>query len=495
MATIEKEYHLRQSSKSQNWTANQEKSISKDFPFSDIALETPDQYVARMYLQFLWLPESIVPLELLIPAIQRVQVASTSTQHPLHALLEPLLLTPRSVRNKYHVELLQILADNGGAGEIEETMMWYVLNYEKFDHITESDDGGRASDTWRKKWLIRMERREYVVAFRCTLSAFILDRVLVQILLYMLKLSLPVQPQLETSPRKRKRKGRTDEPANSLTPEDILESFMDKLSAWQHVQNLEPVASTKDDLDWMQTFCQHVLEPQFKSTLPELCELFRSKVFQTSVFSDGTSSRSSSPDRDVEATEPSRAGSRAGSIMPEGDEQGRTSSNRALSRARSRSLSVSLAQEEKARAASAGFVKKRVLNREISMSRAFKPKPKETAKPVEPTKAKSAAPPANKKLTQDRGVTLVEETPEKPRAMVRSISKARPFALSTTAKPALPDSSKSFDEEEEEIWELPHSSPDVLLLRPIEEQDSDSYSLKSKRVFVPDTPSKRPRRQ
>ncbi len=148
--------------------------------------------------------------------------------------------------------------------------MWYVLNYDKFDHITESDDEGRASDSWRKKWLTRMERREYVVAFRCTVPTFILDRVLVQILLYMLKLSLPAQPQLETSPRKRKRKGRTDtdEPANSLTPEDILESFMDKLSAWQHVQNLEPVASTKDDLDWMQTFCQHVLEPQFVPSRP-----------------------------------------------------------------------------------------------------------------------------------------------------------------------------------------------------------------------------------
>lgn len=57
MATIEKEYHLRQSSKPQNWTASQEKLIAKDFPFSDIALETPDQYVARTYLQFLWLPE------------------------------------------------------------------------------------------------------------------------------------------------------------------------------------------------------------------------------------------------------------------------------------------------------------------------------------------------------------------------------------------------------------------------------------------------------
>ncbi|KAF7430645.1 hypothetical protein PC9H_006354 [Pleurotus ostreatus] len=497
MATVEKEYYLRQSSKPQNWTASQEKSIAKDFPFSDIALETPDQYVARTYLQFLWLPESIVPLEFLIPAIQRVQVASTSTQHPLHALLEPLLLTPRSVRNKYHVELSQILTDNGGAGEIEETTMWYVLNYEKFDHTTGSDDEARASDTWRKSWLTRMERREYVVAFCYDQFVFTMDRVLVQILLYMLKLTLPAQPQPERSPKRRKRKGRADEPANSLAPEDILESFMDKLSAWQHIQNLESTAGTKDNLDWMQIFCQDIIEPQFISSLPEVCELFRSKVFQTSVFSDGTSTRSSSPDRDVEVTAPSRASSRAGSVIPEGDGQERASSSRTLSRARSRSLSVSLAQEEKARAASVGFVKKRVLNREVSMSRAFKPKPKETAKPAESTKAKSMAPWVNKKLTEDKGVTLVEETPEKPRAMIRSTSKARPFALSTVAKHALPDSSKSFDDDdEEEIWELPNSSPDVLLLRPIEEeQDLDSYSLKSKRVFVPDTPSKRPRRQ
>ncbi|KAG5222617.1 hypothetical protein IMY05_C2478001300 [Salix suchowensis] len=311
-----------------------------------------------------------------------------------------------------------------------------------------------------------MERREYVVAFCYAQFVFTMDRVLVQILLYMLRLTLPAQPQPERSPKRRKRKGRTYEPANSLAPEDILESFMDKLSAWQHIRNLEPNASTKDDLDWMQTFCQDVVEPQFKSSLPEVCELFRSKVFQTSVFSDGTSTRSSSPDRDVEATAPS--------VIPEGDGQERASSSRTLSRARSRSLSVSLAQEEKARAASVGFVKKRVLNREVSMSRAFKPKPKETAKPAESTKAKSMAPSVNKKLTQDKGVTLVEETPEKPRAMIRSTSKARPFALSTAAKHALPDNSKSFDDDdEEEIWELPHSSPDVLLLRPVEEeQDS-----------------------
>lgn len=43
--------------KALTWTAAQEKSISRDYPFSDLHEETPDQYVVRTYLQFLWLPQ------------------------------------------------------------------------------------------------------------------------------------------------------------------------------------------------------------------------------------------------------------------------------------------------------------------------------------------------------------------------------------------------------------------------------------------------------
>jgi hypothetical protein len=39
------------------WTAVQEKSISREYPFSDLHNETPHHFVARTYLQFLWLPE------------------------------------------------------------------------------------------------------------------------------------------------------------------------------------------------------------------------------------------------------------------------------------------------------------------------------------------------------------------------------------------------------------------------------------------------------
>lgn len=111
-----------------------------------------------------------MPLKLLVPSISRVNAASSSTSpHPLHGLLEPLLLTPRTAANKYHVELPQILSDGGGAGEIEETMMWFSLNHEKVedDDWIRSEDANDvdvpwADENWRQKWLERMERRESV---------------------------------------------------------------------------------------------------------------------------------------------------------------------------------------------------------------------------------------------------------------------------------------------------------------------------------------------
>jgi hypothetical protein len=116
-----------------------------------------------------------MPLHLLVPSMVRVNVASSSqsvptTPHPLHALLDQLLLSVRSSSNKYHIELPQILSDGGGAGEIEESMMWFALNYEKVDgdedrtrlNSATHAEGPWVDEAWRKRWLERMERREYV---------------------------------------------------------------------------------------------------------------------------------------------------------------------------------------------------------------------------------------------------------------------------------------------------------------------------------------------
>jgi len=113
-----------------------------------------------------------MPLHLLVPSLQRVNApsASDASIHPMHAFLAPLLLTTRSSANKYHTELPQILSDGGGAGEMEETMMWYALTHEKADEGTqsslpESADGPWVVPKWRQKYLERMERREYVTFF------------------------------------------------------------------------------------------------------------------------------------------------------------------------------------------------------------------------------------------------------------------------------------------------------------------------------------------
>jgi hypothetical protein len=119
-----------------------------------------------------------MPIQLLVPSLLRVPIPSTShhpagnTPHPLHPLLEPFLLNVRAVTNKYHVELPQILTDGGGAGEIEENMMWFAFNYEKTEVVggdeenvcengnVAGEEGALTEEKWRVQWLERLERRE-----------------------------------------------------------------------------------------------------------------------------------------------------------------------------------------------------------------------------------------------------------------------------------------------------------------------------------------------
>lgn len=103
-----------------------------------------------------------------------------------------------------------------------------------------------------------------------------LGRVQMQIILYLLKLSLPgpTPPPLAPleSPKKRKRSVRPEPAVPTLRLEDHLEVFMDKLSMWQLVAGLDvpgkirSAADTKDERDWMQIFCEDVIEPQYVSS-------------------------------------------------------------------------------------------------------------------------------------------------------------------------------------------------------------------------------------
>lgn len=103
-----------------------------------------------------------MPLNLFVPSLRRVVglPSSSQTPHSLHSLLDPLLQTTRTISNKYHVELVQILQDGGGAGEMEETMMWYALHHERTCDNKQSKDEPWMDEKWRQGWLERLEKRE-----------------------------------------------------------------------------------------------------------------------------------------------------------------------------------------------------------------------------------------------------------------------------------------------------------------------------------------------
>ncbi|KAG2035785.1 hypothetical protein BDR03DRAFT_961536 [Suillus americanus] len=543
------------------WTAAQEKSLSRDYPLQDHDPADPALFVQRTYLHFLWLPHSIMPLSVFIPSLLLIQGPSDLAEdqpHPLHAFIEPLLLSLRAAANKYHNELPQILADGGGAGEAEESIMWYALGYEKVDASAERSDhlnrDGNAmlEDKWRSGWLERMEQRE----------------VQIQILLYFLKLSLPgpctplppveVPPTDSThfiSPAKPSglRKKKKEKP-NLIIPSSIerLESFMDKLSTWQLVSLMntsrtEITTHYKNEHDWMQKFCEDIVEPLFKSKLPEQCALLRSKLFPSSPFSDELPSPGPSTEKSVMGSR-SRHSSSATAAG---------SQNGGMTKApvRTRSLSVSLAEEkEKERAASVSATQdkalQRALTRQISMSRAWKGKDRSiTAVSQADTKVPTATAKriigrTDSQSSQPRAaqaITLVTATPVKkppPRAKSNAsarssspIPNARSLSVLTTGRSSsphlagrssspptarsssltpldtddnelpsayvpLPDFfSDSLcdtmdEEEEEEETLLPNSSPDVLLLSKSEwvANAKKRVPSASSEVLISDTP-------
>ncbi|KDR70955.1 hypothetical protein GALMADRAFT_144421 [Galerina marginata CBS 339.88] len=475
-----------------NWTTNQEKTISTDYPFHTES-EPLDQYVARIYLQFLWLPESIMPLHLLVPSLRRVNAPSTSdaSVHPMHAFLDPLLLTTRLVNNKYHVELPRILADGGGAGEMEETMMWYSLTHEKGNGnaqvASEEADGPWVDDGWRQAYMNRMERRE----------------VQIQILLLLYKLSLPGPPP----PEKKKKKRFKVIPEPTLTTEDHLETFMDKLSTWQLIGALDrtkPATGKTEERHWTQAFVQDVVEREFKAQSPELCSLLRSKVFPGSPFSDDDVSQASTSR--VPSPEPvpralSRAPSTSQLPSPTLSTSSRTTKLKPLARSRSRSLSVSLAREQKERErASNAPPKKRVLNREISMSRVFKPKLKHQPVAVKTAKTEPIAQPPKPKAS-NLGITLVEETPVKQRvASSTAVSFGQPnftFAFGKFSSKAA--ETKEHDDDDDEEWMM-DSSPDITFLNPrrgsigtVEMNDDGEDDDEGDGMATPSKPSRKAR--
>ncbi|CCL99511.1 uncharacterized protein FIBRA_01529 [Fibroporia radiculosa] len=542
------------------WTAAQERSINKDHPLNSLnSSETPKDYVMRTYLQFLWLPKSVAPLRLLVPALLRVttwiQTISNPTfypSHPLHDALRPLLLAPRDAAEKYHVRINQIIDDDAEGGNLQENMMWFAYKNEMLDedeaHSNESQFD--LEERWKNRWLSGMEQRE----------------VQIQIILHLLLLSLPSSSNREISPsstlelpahlsplKNRKRKKREPTPPPPELPlEERIERLMDRLSVWQLVAKLDAEPAQRDrstysqqdkgkqkasnERDWMQIFCEDVVERLFKDKLPEQCALLRSKVSLDSSFSDDTdlvlsSSSPSSPrhkSKRLKSATSSRSASRLDFMSSDKTARSQnskkgTKQSRPQDLQRSRSLSMSL-EEERARSASIGpgSLRKPLLTREVSMTTAFKGK-------AQARQRERAAAAARAKTTQRRkpalavddvstrakakesiqGVTLVAATPvkSKPRTSQSKEAETSQFDLTLPPLPMCDLSAGMEGDGDDEDWTLA-SSPDVLMLRSSSqgaqdfdsEDDEEELSLGNRmerelggRVLVTGTPTKKQR--
>ncbi|RDX44496.1 hypothetical protein OH76DRAFT_1095240 [Lentinus brumalis] len=364
-----------------------------------------------------------MPLHFLIPALLRVSAtaqlpsprpaeASTSSPaaHPLHSLLKPILLTSRAASQKYHARIRRLLLEENEPADSEEEYLWYAYHKDKIGGEDEQDGGqNQATDKdaeyasherLKNSWLEKFERRE----------------VQIQILLHLLLLSLPgeraaapapaeaeslpLPPSLSPKkPKKRKRKererGRAEEPPPPPL-EELLESYMDKMAMWQLMQSVDSSLDrgqarksgkgkekAQDDRDWMQAFCEDVVEPLFKEKLPELCALFRSKLFPDPDNSDMDSlllSPQLSPkptakrlkSSSTATTGSSRSTSSATAAKGNGKEKGKDTD---LQRSRSRSLSISLEQEKRERSRSLSVgpngLRKRATMFEVTMTTKF----------------------------------------------------------------------------------------------------------------------------
>ncbi|KAH8105099.1 hypothetical protein BXZ70DRAFT_919382 [Cristinia sonorae] len=512
------------------WTSTQERSLGREYPF-DTSADNPESYVLKTYLQALYLPESISPLNLLVPLLTRVTptsgLLSRKGDHPLHKLLMPILLTPRSSAHKYQTRIPQLLSDEEVVPNPEASMLWYAYKFEKtgLEDLDEQTQEA-AEEKWRSSWLGRLERRD----------------VMIHILLYFLLLSLSDPddfgaPDLLLSPKNRKTAA-ADLTLSYNVLEERLEGFMDKLSMWQLTDSLETLDSGvdqsqqilpnsrrtgkgRDERDGIQIFCEDVVEPIFKETLPSHCTLLRSKVFPHSPFSDDSDTLSPpSPKEQNKRIKASGSSSRRTSPRPQSKPQARQLE-------RSRSLSVTLEEErERSRSLSVGpaNMRRRVLTREVSMTTAFKPKPSTSTdqpavgkrKAILATAQPQGKPRKNTSLSggeRDKGRTLVESTPAKPKGKAASL-----FRKSSSSKDVIP--ALSFPEKpraetdpkmtvegdgDDDEW-MVSTSPDVLLLTSSSAQegwDTDSQdddgmveasdrddSLGGSQILVSETPTK-----
>lgn len=139
----------------------------------------------------IYLPQSIMPLQFLIPALLRAtsasgpaatpspqeQVAGLHDHHPLHSLLQPILLASRAASQKYHTRIPGVISEEGEPADPEEEYVWYAYHKDKVgederERQADGQDEYEAQERLKHAWLEKYERREYVppMCFRCPIA-------------------------------------------------------------------------------------------------------------------------------------------------------------------------------------------------------------------------------------------------------------------------------------------------------------------------------------
>ena len=131
-----------------------------------------------------------MPLRFLVPALTRVSATATSTStltltsplsakeastsspspgaHPLHTLLDSILLTSRAASQKYHARVRRLLLEENEPADSEEEYMWYAYHKDKIGTdeqesahaLSEEQAEYEAQERLKNVWLEKFERRE-----------------------------------------------------------------------------------------------------------------------------------------------------------------------------------------------------------------------------------------------------------------------------------------------------------------------------------------------
>ncbi|GJJ11489.1 hypothetical protein Clacol_005722 [Clathrus columnatus] len=475
--------------------------------------ETLEEYVIQRYLETLWLPESITSLPHFIKDLRRIIIPPNTDPQEV---FKPLLLPADAIREKYHVQLSQVLQDEGGAGEIEETMMWFAYGNERYHR--EAEEGGEAQvGTARKKWLTNMEYRECKNAEqRNPLAVSTVPSTPQKNPTSYTAPTPQTKPRSLLSPRKsifpptesmsfKRERAKPEKTKKShIDIEERLELLMDRLSIAQLMANLQisvhppsqPSTSTPPQVrDWMQVFCEDVVKPfpfsedsDSDVAAPPAAPILRTqKKFKA---------KERCPPSPLKLHEVTKSGSMSMTrtlseyAIPTGSGPGKGQDqfhHQSIPPKRHRSRSVSVSVEEvRARGASRGGVasSKALFRGEVEMKR---------------TASKSG------KLLFQSSTTIekagIEDKPpskSKPTRPVRSLkeTKSKTFVFNTPVKKLFPDlasvekKSKERDEEFVAGDEFQWSSEEMEERAPKRSRSSNSSNPASW-IFVEDTPVKR----